>query len=138
MIQSGQRRVVLLGTGELAEIAFLTINELGLELAGVVDEPKQQDRFLGYAVQALDVVPTLDYDRIVVASVHASAEGLTRLRTLGIPTQRLIVPPIPGLQGLMGMRPTVGEPRAGGSKTQESLPHEVRLAEPDVAVTPSG
>ena len=139
MIQSGQRRVVLLGTGELAEIAFLTINELGLELAGVVDEPRQHERFLGFPVQELGVVPTLEYDRIIVTSVHAAAEGLAWLRALGVPMQRVIVPPLPGLQGLAPATTAAEESRAIGSKTPEPpVPHEVGVVEPDVAVTPSG
>lgn len=38
LAQAGHRRVVLCGTGEMAELAYLTLRELGLELAGVVDE----------------------------------------------------------------------------------------------------
>ena len=38
LVQTGHRRILLCGTGELAEIAFLTIREMGLELIGVVEE----------------------------------------------------------------------------------------------------
>ncbi len=45
-----RRRVVLYGTGEAAELAYLTIQELGLELAGVVDVESGAKTFLGRPV----------------------------------------------------------------------------------------
>ena len=96
----GQRRIVLWGTGELAEIAYLTINELGLELVGVVDHPPAHDRFLGFVVRRLEAVRTFRYDCILIASPHAPADSLAQLRALGVPDERMLLTPIPGLPGL--------------------------------------
>src|SRR3989338_8078635 len=56
LAQTGHRRILLCGTGELAEIAFLTIHEMGLELVGVVDEQPSTPWFLGQPVRDLGTV----------------------------------------------------------------------------------
>lgn len=134
MGRTDRRRILLWGTGELAEIAFLTINELGLELAGVVDEPRREDRFLGRPVQPLDAVPTLAYDRIIVASGDATSESLTRLGALGVPMEHFIILPIPGLQGLDPSIADAGEAPPAVAKTQETPAQEAGLTADRVAV----
>lgn len=101
MLQAGQRRVLLWGTGELAEIAFLTIQELGAELAGVVEDHPDRERFLGYPVQAIDAVATVHYDRVVVASLRLSDSGSQRLATLGVSPERTITLPQASPQGAL-------------------------------------
>ena len=95
------RRVLLFGTGELAEIAFLTIQEMGLELAGVaVDGAAEHQQFLGQPVRNILHVPLEDYDRIVVTSFSIGDGQTNRLRALGIPAQRMILLPLPGVPNL--------------------------------------
>ena len=94
--QRGHRRVLLYGTGELAEIAFLTIQEMGLELVGIVDTAPTSERFLGQPVRPLHEITATDYDRMIVCSLRASG-GVHRLVMLGVPADRLIVLPIPGM-----------------------------------------
>ncbi len=64
----GVRTVVFAGADEVAEIAFLTLQETGLVLTGVVDEEKAGETFFGRQIGPIDSVRSLDYDRIVVAS----------------------------------------------------------------------
>jgi len=97
MIQQGHRRVLLWGTGELAEIAFLTVRELGLDLVGIVDDAPAHAHFLGYHVQSLGAAAVLAYDRLIAASLEAPAEGIHKLLTLGVPAERLITLPVPGV-----------------------------------------
>ena len=92
----GVRRVLLCGTGELAEISFLTIREIGLELVGVVDEPMTMTHFLGHPVQDIAVVPPASYDCVVIASRQWNDRMAQRLKTLAIQKDRVIVLPMPG------------------------------------------
>jgi len=48
--QEGVRRVAFLGAGDLAEIAYLTIQESGLEFAGIFDDAKAGEIFFGHKV----------------------------------------------------------------------------------------
>lgn len=92
----GHRRILLCGTGELAELAFLTIHEMGLELVGVVDETPTPASFLGQPVRRITDINPADYDRMVVASLKWGDGGLDRLAALGVPADHLIVLPESG------------------------------------------
>lgn len=101
LAQTGHRKILLCGTGELAEIAFLTIREMGLEFVGVVDESPGYERFLGYPAQPLSAIPALTYDRIVVASLRNEEQGIQRLIAMGVTMERMIFLPIPALQHIL-------------------------------------
>lgn len=90
LAQAGHRRVVLCGTGEAAELAYLTLRELGLELAGVVDGDGKRGTFLGLPIQALVDLPRESVDLIIVAT-FAPAGGLIRALTeQGIPREKIV------------------------------------------------
>jgi len=64
----GTERVVFAGADEVAEIAYLTLQEMGLELSGVVDEEMAGKKFFGTEIGSIKAIDTMNYDRIVVAS----------------------------------------------------------------------
>ena len=68
LIAEGAERVVLAGADEVAEIAYLTLQEMGLKLAGVVDEEMTGKSFFGWEVKSLKEVGQFDYDKVIVAS----------------------------------------------------------------------
>ena len=96
LAQQGHRRFLLWGTGELAEIAFLTIHEMGLELTSVAEDPPDRSHFLGYPVQVLSEVLLADYDLVLVASLRWHVSAPQRLTELGIPVERMVLLPQPG------------------------------------------
>ncbi len=115
---TGHRRMLLYGTGELAEIAFLTMRETGLELVGVVEASPTGARFLEYPVQAVGDVAATAYDRIVVAV----SGGIEQLAAVGIPADRCIGLPQFGA-------PRVTSEGAGGGRQgagEEPSPHAPR------------
>ena len=94
--KAGHRRILLCGTSELAEIAFLTIHEMGLEFIGVVDDVPDCDHFLGHRVRRISDVGIETYDRIIVTSLRWGDGGIKRLAELGIPLERIITLPQSG------------------------------------------
>ena len=90
LARAGHRRVVLYGTGEAAELAYLTLRELGLELTGVADGDGKQGTFLGLPIQAPIDVSWESVDLIIVAT-FTPAEGLIRALTeQGIPREKIV------------------------------------------------
>ena len=87
---SGGRRVLLYGSGEVAEIAALVLWELDLILEHVVDDEKAGSTFLGHKVRTLPEVPELSYDWVVLAVLNGSEDILDRLRTLKVPEDRIV------------------------------------------------
>ena len=91
LAETGGCRVVIFGTGEIAEIAYLTMRQLGLELAAVVDDEQAGGAFLGHPVIAAQQLSQIAYDCGIVASVSQDGNGLyERLQQMGILPEQLI------------------------------------------------
>ncbi|OGW33621.1 MAG: hypothetical protein A2X58_08940 [Nitrospirae bacterium GWC2_56_14] len=68
LLEQGVKTVVFAGTDEVAEIAYLTLQESNLKLAGVVDMENLGATFFGNKVMPIQAIGQLTYDRIVVTS----------------------------------------------------------------------
>ena len=95
LARGGRRRILLCGVGEAAEIAFLTIREMGLQFVGVVAQAPSRDMFLGYPVKAIGEIAITEYDWVIVASLQAQHEWIASLVSLGVPAERIILLPLP-------------------------------------------
>jgi DNA-binding MarR family transcriptional regulator len=87
-VAQAHRRFVIYGTTEAAELAYLSLRELGIEPISVIsDEPNGP--FLGIAVHPLADHTALDYDLIIVATLDPSAPFVTRLLAAGVPVEKI-------------------------------------------------
>ncbi len=89
-------RIVFYGTGEIAEIAYVCLQETDLELVGVIcDRPDARSRrFFGLPVHSPDQVHDstlagVPFDRLIVTSFETSELAGTRLRALGVAPERV-------------------------------------------------
>jgi DNA-binding MarR family transcriptional regulator len=81
--------VALYGSGEAAELAYLTLKELGLEPVGVfAREPRGE--FLGMPVRNVRELATLPVDCIIVATFDKPKLHVPDLRALGIAADKLV------------------------------------------------
>jgi DNA-binding MarR family transcriptional regulator len=85
MSDSGIKKVVFAGADEVTEIAYLTLKETDIELAGVIDAEKAGQRFLGMDVKTVSDIDATSYDCIVVTSYLKREEILKYLLSNGIP-----------------------------------------------------
>ncbi|MGH7410531.1 MAG: YjbQ family protein [Candidatus Methylomirabilis sp.] len=84
-ISAGELCLVLYGTGEAAELAYLTIQELGLELTGVVDGDNKGAKFLGLPVRPLADLNSDELAVVIVATFAPAGEVVQTLVGQGIP-----------------------------------------------------
>lgn len=63
---SGVTHVVLYGGGDMAEVAYLALQEVGLCLVGVVDENRTGRPFLGHTILPANALSQLTFDRVLV------------------------------------------------------------------------
>ncbi len=63
----GHKRIAFYGTGEAAEVAYLCLKEVGLELSAVFDGG-ESETFLWLPVHSLGDLVSGDFDKIVVTS----------------------------------------------------------------------
>jgi len=66
--RAGVRRIVFAGADEVAEFAYITLHETGLELIGVVDDSKAGNGFFSFTVRSFKDLSDMQYDRIIVTS----------------------------------------------------------------------
>ena len=97
LTKEGHRRILLCGVGELTEIAFLTIHEMGLQFVGVITVSAERGQFLGHPVRHISEVSPEDYDRILVTSLKADDEAVTHLIAMGVPPERIMTLRQPGV-----------------------------------------
>ena len=72
---SKKKRVVFCGVDEVTEIAYLSLKESELELAGIIDAKTGRKKFLGHDILPIYEVRIIDYDVIVITS-FGGGEGL--------------------------------------------------------------
>jgi DNA-binding MarR family transcriptional regulator len=87
--EKGHKQIALYGTGEAAEIAYLTLREAGLEPVGVFDQ-LPRGPFLGMIVRDVRDLATEDVDVIVVATFDRPKVHAPVFAALGIPPTRLV------------------------------------------------
>jgi hypothetical protein len=85
-----QRRIVLYGTGEAAELAYLTIAELGLTLAGVVTDTGDGDRFFGVPVRPLSALRDDEIDAVILATFAPAHDAIRDLKAAGIAPEKIV------------------------------------------------
>ena len=85
------RKLVFCGTDEVAEIAYITLQEFELELAGVVDTEKSNKMFFGHAVRPLEELKNINYDRVLITSYQRGEELHSRLKGMGIPEEKILM-----------------------------------------------
>lgn len=84
MQESGLRKVVFAGVDEVAEIAYITLQETDLELIGVVDPDRAGEKFFGKRIMSVEILKDMDNDGIVVTSYLKRDEVLRDLISNGI------------------------------------------------------
>ena len=87
---SDMKRIALYGTGDAAELAYLTLREFGLEPVGVF-AGTDGERFLGQRVQPPRELTPDDVDAVIVATVERPEPHVDTRTRLGIPRERCLV-----------------------------------------------
>jgi hypothetical protein len=82
------KRVAIYGSGEAAELAYLSLKESGLDPVAVFDTAGGRE-FLGMPVLPIAGHPTVDFDLIIVATLDPSGQQQQALLDIGVPTEKL-------------------------------------------------
>lgn len=97
-----RQRMAIYGTGDAAELVFLLIRDMGLELVAVFGpEPNGQSaqsgqsrtngQFLGFPVKTIAEHSTVAYDVLIVAVLERPAGTAKLLRQCGVPDEKVLM-----------------------------------------------
>jgi DNA-binding MarR family transcriptional regulator len=85
-----QKRVAIFGTGDAAELVYLLIRDMGLELTAVFDADGGRT-FLGLPVHAITDQASVNYDVLIVAVLERPAGNLKLIRRCGVPDGKILM-----------------------------------------------
>jgi ribosomal protein S25 len=88
-IRSGAKRIALYGSGEAAELAYLTLKQHGLEPAAVFDG-HGGGKFLGMPVHDVTSDHGISYDLLIVATLDDPQADIDHLIRCGVARERLV------------------------------------------------
>jgi DNA-binding MarR family transcriptional regulator len=89
--KQGIQKIVFYGAGDLAEIAFLSLQETPIQLLAVVDDTKMGRKFLGHWIKAPETLTSLEFDCILVADIGPPDDFIEKLMAVGIDRDKIKV-----------------------------------------------
>ncbi len=82
--------IVFYGAGDLAEIAYLSLQETNIKLVAVVDDEKNGKRFMRYIVEHPDRLVDLTFDKILITSLNSKEFIYQRIADLGLSAESVV------------------------------------------------
>ena len=82
LASAGAKRIVICGTGELAELAYISLREMDLTLVGFVDG--DQGTFLSYPLWPIEALPNWDFDTVLITDLEEAKRVQARLIRAGV------------------------------------------------------
>jgi DNA-binding MarR family transcriptional regulator len=92
LAERGVTQVTFCGVDEVAEIAWLSLQEAGLELAGVIDDDNHGRDFMGRPVVGILSEYVSDNQLVVITSLKRAETLRSQLLELGIGKSRVLFP----------------------------------------------
>jgi Winged helix-turn-helix DNA-binding len=83
------QRVVIYGTTELAELAYLSLREMNIDCVGFIDGGSR-DSFLSCPVSTPDGISRWQFDRVLIADLDHAAACEEQLVQAGVPRDKVL------------------------------------------------
>jgi len=88
---NGNLRIVFYGSSDLAEIAYISLQETPIKLVGIVDDKKAGDIFMDFVISSPDRLKTISYDKILITGIEEPEEVLKGILEKGILRSKVII-----------------------------------------------
>ncbi|MBI5195893.1 MAG: winged helix-turn-helix transcriptional regulator [Nitrospirae bacterium] len=91
MISSGAKNLLLWGDGEVAELCYVSLRGLPLNLIGIIDNKRADNGFFGHNIYAPQDLAGLNYDAILITSLKDKENERQRAMDMGADTKKLFL-----------------------------------------------
>jgi DNA-binding MarR family transcriptional regulator len=88
--RKGTRRIVFYGTGDVAEMAFICLQEFPLRLQAVVCDGQCPETFLGFSVQRPEQVSWAAVEKVLLTGTTPPDQTIEKLVDLGLARERIV------------------------------------------------
>lgn len=89
--QSGTKKIAFYGVGDLAEIAYLSLQETELELVAIFDEDKKVKQFFRYKVQPTDRLNKYTFSKVLITKIGSEETSIAKIMKLGIMKKNILI-----------------------------------------------
>ncbi len=89
VVTSGAKRVVIYGTGELAEMAYLSLREMQMTLVGFVGDSRQES-FLSYPVWPPEALREWEFDAVLLTEIERTVRHREILGQSHVPDVKIL------------------------------------------------
>jgi DNA-binding MarR family transcriptional regulator len=86
---SDGQRIVIYGTNELAELAYLSLREMNIDCVGFIDGGSRES-FLSCPVSSPEGISRWEFDRVLIADLDHAAACEELLVQLGVPREKVL------------------------------------------------
>ena len=90
LVDQGVQRIVFYGASDLAEIAYISLQETPIEIVAVVDDLKKGQKLLGLVVLDPSCLGSLLYDKILITSDGLKKDAFEGVIENEIPSEKVI------------------------------------------------
>ena len=91
LTKNGNKKIVFYGTGELAEIAYISLQEVPIELVAIVDDNKPGEIFMDFVIASSDYLSKIDFDKIIITSIDETEKILQNILKKGISRSKVAI-----------------------------------------------
>jgi DNA-binding MarR family transcriptional regulator len=81
--------ILFWGAGEVADLAYLYLQQTNIQLAGIIDDEKQGKKFFNFKIDRSHRVRQLEWDMVFVTRLDDIEEDIKRLHENGITQERI-------------------------------------------------
>jgi len=91
LVAQGVKSVVFYGVSEIAEIAYICLQETAIKMVAIVDEERVGKIFLGNVVKDPRVLESMSFDRILITSMKKDDSQLEKILKKGIASSKIVM-----------------------------------------------
>lgn len=91
MQKEGARKIVFCGIGEVAEIAYILLQQNHMRLSGVVDEKKAGKKFMKQKVGSLEDVKKYEFDKVLITSFQDTEGIVNKIKSMGVDANQVVL-----------------------------------------------
>ena len=89
--QEGTKKIVFFGEGDLAEIAYLSLQETNLELLAIFDEDIKAKQFFRYTIQPIDKIIDFNFDKVLITKIGSEESSIEKIMAHGIKMENILI-----------------------------------------------
>ncbi len=87
---NGNSHIAFYGAGDLAEIAYISLQETALTLVSVFDDKRAGQNFLGKKIESLANITMSAFDKLVITTIGVQEDLIKEITAKGIDQKKIV------------------------------------------------